>query len=119
MADILAQATAHFSGLENGEIKVPEWGNVKLTWKPMSCDERRKIYAPMPDGQPADGVTIFIRVLIAKALDSSGKPAFSKMDENKLSHGVDPTVVGRIAREILGFGADSSNSDAVDEMGNA
>ncbi|MEX3009006.1 hypothetical protein [Hoeflea sp. TYP-13] len=119
MGSVLDDATAHFDGLENGDITVPEWNNRKLVWKPLTCDERRKIYAPLDNGQPPDGVTVFIRTLIAKALTEDGKNAFTKMDENKLAHGVDPTVVSRIAREILGFGADLPNDQAVDEAGNA
>ncbi|WP_420578782.1 hypothetical protein [Oceaniradius stylonematis] len=108
--DVLKAAQAHFSGLKPGAITVPEWGNAKLSWSPMTLAERAQIYAPLDNGEPASGSTIFVRVLVAKARTKDGKPAFSKMDENKLLHGVDPNVVARVARAILDHAGDTADN---------
>ena len=117
LSPILQAAKEHFSGFKRGELNVPEWGNAVITWSPLTLAERRKIYATMDDGRHPDGATVFLRTLILKACDEAGEKIFTKMDENQINHGVDPTVVTRIATEILNFGSHASSTE--DELESA
>ena len=117
---ILDNAKAHFKALEPGEIDVPEW-NTKLTWKPLTLADENKIYADdRVSGLSATTEQIFVRALIFNALGEDGKPAFSDMDENQLSHGVDPASIKRIASAILNTSSQSGNiTKKVDAENNA
>lgn len=118
---IIANAKKHFSEKPNGSIEVPEWGDGKtslvIKWSPLTMAERRKIYADMENGSSPDGGTVFIRALILKSVGSDGKRLFSGMDEADISHGVDPDVVSRIGKAILGLGVRSQEAD-LDAVGN-
>lgn len=113
MSDILDKAKQHFKTDMQLKVNVPEW-DCDIFYKPLTMHERRKIYAAGADGKAPDGGTVLVRCLIAKSLDKSGKPLFSKMDENDILHSVDPDIVSRISSVMLNL----QSRETLDEAGN-
>ena len=69
-------------------------------WKPWTVAEStRRDKMLNKDGATHD---LAVRIIIMKALDANGKPLFSLMDLPEFQHGLDPGVVLRISKAIVG-----------------
>lgn len=115
MSDILTLARAHYDGMRNQLIEVPEWapeGGAPLAvhYAPLSLRQRQKLTARAGEGNPARLMALCV-ILFAK--DEAGAPLFEdtpatlKAFENEIA----PAVIARIASAMLG------TTDA-DDLGN-
>src|SRR5215471_3381114 len=103
-------AVAHFEAQGVRKMKVEEWGDLEVYWRPLTLFEKRKIF---PAGKSVEQ-TVAADVLIHKALDKDGKPLFELADRERLMRQVDQAIVDRIVGRILGS-ATASLSDAVED----
>lgn len=97
---ILDRAKAHYESLGSVRIEVPEWKDENgeptvLYAEPMTLDERRKL-----DKFASDSQEYLARLVITKALDEQGNPAFRIEDKPILMKRVSDLVIARIAGEI-------------------
>lgn len=114
--NILEKAQAHFNSLEGGKINVPEWG-CEIFWNPLTLHDEARIFARDEEtGIVATAEKIWVRTLIRCAKDADGNAVFDAMDENKLLHGVDRSVLKRVSAAILDGSSKQGNlSDKIDQ----
>lgn len=93
---ILQNAIEHFTSQGRREIDVPEWG-CKLYSTTMTLKER----AAYSDRYETHKLAAAAWLVVAKATDGEGKPAFAKGDDLELSRKADAAVILRIAGAIL------------------
>ena len=93
---VLEKAKAHFKGFGIKTIQVPEW-DTTLYSKPVNVDETARFQKAIE----ADTAKGMIEVIIAKAMDKDGNKVFQKADAYELRFKTDPTVIDRVAGEIL------------------
>ncbi len=98
---IIDRARAHYAAHGTQSMEVPEWGDdapLMVYWTPITLSERQKIANRAKDGQSQDAMAYAV---ILKARDAKGDPLFTLEDKHALIHGVDATVVDRIAAAML------------------
>lgn len=98
---ILERAKAHFDKQEVIEIEVPEWedesGNPTVIYsKPFTLAERKTLMKFAKD----DEMEFLVRLIILKALDSSGNQVFDIGDKQAMMNRVDPQIITRIAGKM-------------------
>jgi hypothetical protein len=111
MSDAISRVKAHFDSLTPRTITVPEWGDLEIHATPVTLSERSRIYA---GAEKLDEHEVVCRILIHKAKDRDGKPLFTQADMPALLHHSDPTVVVRVASQIMAQGAPEAS-----ELGNS
>lgn len=99
---IIDRARAHYASHGTQSIDVPEWGDesgpLMVYWTPITLAERQKIANRAKDGQTQDAMAYAV---IIKARDGKGDLLFTLDDKHALIHGVDATVVDRLAAAML------------------
>jgi len=113
MSKILQAAQAHFkdilAGGLKGPIRVPEWDNAEIWYKPSTTlAQEGKIFELQSQGKAVEAL---VTSLIQRALDGEGKPVFQITDKPELMRSVDPTVLLRVISEIN----EGNSSEARDE----
>jgi len=112
---MIDKATTHFEtvlaqGLL-GPIKVPEWENAEIYYKPSTTMyEQSKIIELTQGGKATEAL---IQTLIMRARDKDGKTVFGSQDKHKLMRSVDPKIILTI---VTAMNADDENIEA--ELGN-
>lgn len=99
---VIDQITEHFESFGRQHIDVPEWGKpngppVAIYWRPMTIADRRKV---TKRGQDPD-ISMFVDVLLLKALDAEGGPMFREEDRFTLMNRAESSVITRVASAIL------------------
>ena len=107
MANAIDKVTAHFSGLETVSFTVPEWGGLEIFVAPMTLKVQQTL---LRKTKSLDDVGSAVEALLLLAKDAEGEPVFTLEDKPKLMVASDPTVVGRVAAQVL-------NAHAVEEPG--
>lgn len=106
---ILDRAQEHFESLEGQSIEVPEWGEdgepLVVYFDPMTLREKTKLYKMAKN----DDMALLAYALIFKATTSDGEKMFTIEDKVRIMNKVDPAVVARIAKRIIG--ADDDEDD--------
>lgn len=101
MSQILAKATEHFRAKVGGEMKVlevPEWGNQKIWYKPVSTlKEQSKLVELASQNKTVEAL---VESLIVRARNEDGSKMFNIADKVILMNEVDPNVVIRIVGEM-------------------
>jgi hypothetical protein len=98
MSDAISRAKAHFDSLAPKVITVPEWDNLQVHATPLTLNERGRIYGKDVN---RDEHEVLCQIVIIKAKDADGKPLFNQADLPALLHHTDPTVLVRVASEIM------------------
>lgn len=97
---ILDNAKAHFEAKEVKRIEVPEWGvdgePAIITAEPFTLDDRKVLLKYARE----DEVEFYVRLVIMKAMDESGKKIFDLSDKPVLMKKVDPEIIIRLANAI-------------------
>ncbi len=109
MSDAIARVRAHFDSLAPKTIIVPEWADLQIHSTPVTIAERGRIYA----GDTKDEHELVCRIILVKAKDKDGKPLFTLADMPALLHHADPSVLVRVASEIM-----SGKAPDAQEVGN-
>lgn len=103
MTNVLEKALAHFAERKDSTVEIPEWG-VTVHYSPLGMAERQRIVGAIRGG--ADNVSFTQAKMVAeKSRDGDGKPLFGEATPEtirKLQYEVDPNILDRIARAILG-----------------
>ena len=98
MTSVLDKATAHWAGIRDGSIDVPEWGVTVHFVRPTLRDHAR-----YQKDIAADPAMAAVKLVQERALDAKGGRLFD--DElatfTSLRDAADPNVVSRIAQAIL------------------
>ena len=100
MSKILENAKSHFSSKLNGEllkITVPEWKTDIFYKGTYSFAVESKIIELQQAGKTVEAL---VESVIAKSLNSDGKPMFNKFDKVTLMNEVDPQVLIRVATAL-------------------
>jgi len=105
------QIRAHFDALAPKIITVPEWGDMEIHATPVTLAEQDRIYKGREN---CSAYEIVVEALIVKAKGANGNPLFTIADRPSLMHHADPSVVARVAGEVLNNGAPKSA-----ELGNS
>lgn len=100
---ILDRARLHFAGDEPRRIDVPEWGEAPdqplvLFAKPVTMADKQLLHNRYKSGGLQE---MYAHALVLKARNADGTPAFDLGDKRELMHHADPSVVERIAQQIL------------------
>jgi hypothetical protein len=97
---ILDRAKSHFESKEIKRIEVPEWGEngepAIITAEPFTLSDRKSLLKYARE----DEVEFYVRLVIMKAMDESGKKIFDLSDKPILMTKVDPEVIIRLANAI-------------------
>lgn len=111
--DILGAARAHFDAMRNRVIEVPEWGQdgapLRIHHDPLTMRDRQRLEAAAKGSDALAAILVVIR----HAKDAAGARLFEDNAESRkaLENDVDPAVIGRIAKAIIGV----SDSDSLGE----
>ena len=89
------RVVAHFAGLTETPIDIPEWG-IKATVRPMTVADKSYIM----DKAAGDEFRLMVFLLIRK-LKSDGAPVFLETDRLKLENSGDERVIRRVAMELM------------------
>ena len=99
---IIECARLHFRADERRRIDVPEWGSADaplVLWHaPVTLADKKLLHNRYKDGGLQE---MYVHALIHKAQRDDGSPAFGLDDKRALLTSVSPTVVERIAQQIL------------------
>ncbi len=102
MATVLERAKLHFSPMRTNlrAIYIPEWGDGDegiFYAKALNLKDRQAI-----EKRGNDEFEIGVEVIVQMLEDHQGEKAFSRADKPEMMRKIDPRVVARVAREILG-----------------
>ena len=101
MSQVLARATEHFRSKVGGEMKtlqVPEWGNAKIYYKPVSTlKEQSKLVELASQNKTVEAL---VESLVMRARNEDGTKMFTMADKVILMNEVDPTVIIRIVGDM-------------------
>ena len=101
MSQILARATEHFRGKVGGEMRtidVPEWGNTRIYYKPVSTlKEQSKLVELASQNKTVEAL---VESLVMRARNEDGGKMFNMADKVILMNEVDPGVIIRIVGEM-------------------
>lgn len=93
-------AIAHWKSLPRKSIDVPEWGAgdkpLVIFWKPWTLEERMKVF-----GAGELTLDAYVAVILLKAENEQGEKMFTLEDKPKLRRFVEPSVLARVALEIM------------------
>jgi hypothetical protein len=79
------------------EILIPEWGEEStFYYSSMNLKERQRI-----ERNAKDDAEIAVEIIIAKLCDKDGNKLFNRSHKMDFMTKVDPSVIGRVAHEIL------------------
>jgi len=99
---------ARFNSVKGTNIEVPEWGDdkgpLKIFFNPLTAYNAKEISAKPNAGDP----TINVDIVIMRALDASGNPAFADTAEVRhiLLHETEAHVLARVAAQLMGQASD-------------
>jgi len=98
---ICQAALDHFEAIEIKIIEVPEWGTdekpAMIYVKPLTMNEKKPLFKKMQKND----LDAFIDLLVKKCKDATENPIFTLADKPAMRGNMDPTVIERIANDIL------------------
>jgi hypothetical protein len=101
VSQILARATEHFRSKVGGEmrmIEVPEWGNTRIYYKPVSTlKEQSKLVELASQNKTVEAL---VESLVMRARNEDGTKMFTITDKVVLMNEVDPGIIIRIVGDM-------------------
>lgn len=103
MNTTLERAKAHFEPqLKTPKpIEIPEWAGEEdkgiFYSTALNLLQRRSI-----EGKSKDDIDLAVEIIIAKLTNEAGEHVFKRVDKQVMMSKLDPTVISRVAAEILG-----------------
>jgi radical SAM superfamily enzyme with C-terminal helix-hairpin-helix motif len=93
----IEKVRAHFAGLNETTINIPEW-DIVATVRPMTIGDKAYVVSRAVDDEHMQMVWLLIR-----KLKIDGKPVFMEADRLALSNEADENVIRSVALQIMGI----------------
>lgn len=98
--DLKARILADFDPDTLHDTLVEEWDQ-RIYYKPMTLRERSKVNFWKSQSGTPEGLAVFARTVILKALDENGKPIFGDADLEYLMTRANPDVVMKLSTTLI------------------